>query len=90
MPMIKHAVKQKQSVIVPKNEYARLKQQAKAYRILVSKVFEMNLRDPVGDIVTDFKDTGLYTNAFLKDFEIGLRKSSYTKHYVHQALKKGS
>lgn len=74
--MIKQGTKQKQIVSVPKLEYARLQQQAAAYRALAAKVFEMTLQDPVGELVADFKTTDLYTNAFLKDLESGLRKSS--------------
>ena len=75
---------------MPKQEFVRMQKQAEAYRSLVAKMFELTLQDPVGEVVGDLKTTGLYTNAFLRDLEGGLRKSSYAKHYVHQALKKGS
>lgn len=69
----------KETVTLSRPEYARLRRQAKAYRALASKVFELPLRDPVGEVADDFRATGLYSDDFLKDLEEGLRKSSYAK-----------
>ena len=68
-----------ETVPVPKSELARLKKQAKAYRTLAASVFALNLNDPVGMVVSDFRDTDRYSKEFLKDLEVGLRRSSYAK-----------
>ena len=72
------------AITLPKQEYLRLKQQAQAYRSLATQLFELPLRDAVGEVVTDFRDTNLYVDEFLTDLEQGLRKSSYAKKYAHQ------
>lgn len=71
-------------VTLPKQEYLRLKQQAQAYRAMVTKLFELPLRDPIDEVIADFCDTDLYSDDFLTDLEEGLRKSSYSKKYAHQ------
>lgn len=71
-------------VTLPKQEYLRLKQQAQAYRAMVTKLFELPLRDPIDEVMADFCDTDLYSDDFLTDLEKGLRKSSYSKKYAHQ------
>ena len=43
-------------------------------------IFENVIKDPVNDIVSDFKKTNLYTDEFLKDLEDGLKKSSLAKN----------
>ena len=83
--MIQHTKQLDNAVILPKQEYLRLKQEAEAYRNLAAKVFELPLRDPVSEILADFRSTDLYNEDFLIDLEDGLRKSSYTKKYAHQA-----
>ena len=67
------------TVTLPTKEYKRLQQQATAYRKLVGKLFATVVQDPVRDIVEDFHKTGLYEEAFLRDLEDGLRKSSRGK-----------
>ena len=74
-----------EAVTLPKQEYLRLKQQAQAYRSLATQLFELPLRDTVGEVVADFRDTNLYVDEFLTDLENGLRKSAYAKKYAHQA-----
>ncbi|EKD33136.1 MAG: hypothetical protein ACD_76C00086G0001 [uncultured bacterium] len=81
------ATKTKDSVTLPKKEYLRLKREAEAYRNIATKVFELPLRDPVGEVVSDFRVDGLYTDEFLMDLENGLRKSSYAKKYANQTSK---
>lgn len=69
----------KNTISLPKNEYLRLKRRAHAYQKLVGEVFETVLKDPIEEVVEDFRRTKLYTDEFLKDLEEGLRKSSYGK-----------
>lgn len=77
-------------VILSKTEYNALKRQAEAYRKFAARFFETAVSDPVKDVVSDFRKTGLYTKSFLKDIESGLKKSSYLKKYAHKAIKKRS
>ena len=86
--MANHAKQFNDAGTLSKQEYLRLKQQAQAYRTLAAKVFEMPLRDPVAEVVADFKATALYTKEFLVDLEDGLRKSSYVQKYANQAPSK--
>ena len=67
------------AIIVPKTEYLRLKRRALAYQSLMGQIFEKALKDPIDEVVEDFRATNLYEGAFLKDLEDGLRKSSYGK-----------
>ncbi|MEK7102659.1 MAG: hypothetical protein AAB912_03460 [Patescibacteria group bacterium] len=78
------------TVTLPKTEYVRLQRQAQAYRKTAARFFELFLRDPIKEVVEDFQKTNLYTSAFLKDLESGLRKSSYTKRYGHKTSSKRS
>ena len=66
-------------ITISKEEYKKLKQQAKAYKKLTGSLFEFVIRDQVEDVVKDFRKTNLYTNEFIKELEDGLRKSSYNK-----------
>lgn len=79
--------KAKDAVTLPKKEYLRLKEDAQAYRDLAARVFELPLKDPVAAVVSDFRDTDLYTDEFIADLEDGLRQSSYSKNYANQAAK---
>ncbi len=72
------------TITIPKIEYVKLTQQAAAYREFVSRIFELPLRNPIGEVMEDFQNTGLYSDGFLEDLESGLRKSSYAKKYGHQ------
>lgn len=67
-------------VTLPKTEYEHLKRQAAAYRKFAAKFFDLIIKDPIGEIAADFRETNLYTENFLKDLESGLRKSSYAKN----------
>lgn len=80
----------KNKISVPKREYMRLKKQARAYRILAAKVFALPIRNPIDEVIEDFKETELYSEKFLADMEDGLKKSSYAKKYANQTLKKRS
>lgn len=67
------------TVRISEKEYKRLSRQARAFRLFASHVFESVLRDPVEDVVEDFRKTGKYTTEFMADLEDGLRKSSYRR-----------
>lgn len=67
------------SVVISKNEYSKLKKQADAYKRLSSRLFESLIKDPIEEIMNDFRRADLYTNEFLADLEKGLRKSSFAK-----------
>ena len=56
-----------------------MRKQAEGYQKLASRLFESVIKDPIQEVVEDFRGTGLYTEAFLKDLEDGLQKSSYNK-----------
>jgi hypothetical protein len=71
-----------QTVSLPKTEYEKLQRQAFAYQALTQRLFEAVIKDPVADVVSDFRTTKLYTEEFLQDLENGLRKSSYAKMRV--------
>jgi hypothetical protein len=73
-------------ITITKTEYERLKQQAAAYRKFAAKFFDLIIRDPIEELVTDFRKTNLYTEDFLNDLESGLRKSSYAKSYGNKAV----
>lgn len=66
-------------ITITKQEYLKLEKQANAYRKLVSRLFESVIKDPIQEVVDDFRRTNLYTNEFLKDLDKGLRQSSYGK-----------
>ena len=68
-------------ITIPKTEYEILKKQATAYRKFVEKFFDTIIKDPIEEVVKDFRKTDLYTEEFLDDLESGLRKSSYAKKY---------
>ena len=68
------------NITISKKEYSKLRTKAKAYEKLAGEVFRNVLKDPVKEVVDDFRKTGLYTDEFLIDFENGLRKSSYAKN----------
>lgn len=86
--MANHPKPMSDAIALPKQEYLHLKQQAQAYRIMAARMFELPLRDPVDEVVADFRATDLYTDEFLLDLEDGLRKSSYAKKYANQTTRK--
>lgn len=67
------------TITIPKTEYSKLKRQADAYKKLSGRFFEFMIKDPIEEIVNDFRKTNLYTKEFLTDLEDGLKKSSYSK-----------
>lgn len=75
-------------VTITKQEYLRLKKQSQAYLAMAARMFELPLRDPVDEVMADFRATNLYTGEFLKDLEDGLRKSSYAKEHGNQTTRK--
>ncbi|MBU6426737.1 hypothetical protein KGQ27_00640 [Patescibacteria group bacterium] len=64
-------------ITISKTEYSNLKKQSKAYRVVMARLFELLIKDPVKSVVDDFRKIGLYSDGFLSDLEAGLRKSSY-------------
>lgn len=70
---------------IPKSKYRQLERQAKILRELRSRFFELALQDPIEEVVADFRRTGKYSKAFLKDLESGLRLSSYKTYYAATA-----
>lgn len=86
--MANHPTPISDAITLSKQEYLRLKQQAQAYRIMAARMFELPLRDPVDEVVADFRATDLYTKEFLADLENGLRKSSYAKKHANQTAQK--
>lgn len=86
--MVNHPTPVNDAITLSKQEYLRLKQQAQAYRTLTARMFELPLRDPIDEVVADFRATHLYTDEFLADLEDGLRKSSYAKRYANQTAQK--
>ncbi len=77
-------------VKISKTEYEQLKKQAEDYRRFAAKFFESIIRDPVDQVVEDFRKTNLYTEEFLGDLKTGLQKSSYLKRYGNKTSEKKS
>ncbi|MBI2024878.1 MAG: hypothetical protein HYT03_02220 [Candidatus Harrisonbacteria bacterium] len=77
-------------VTLPETEYKQLKRQADAYKKMATKLFELAIKDPVENVVEDFRRTDLYTQEFLKDLESGLQKSSYIRNYGNKTPAKRS
>jgi hypothetical protein len=67
------------TVVISKDEYQKLRKQAKAFQKLAGRIFESVITDSVEAVVEDFRKTKLYSDSFLADLEEGLRKSSYAK-----------
>lgn len=67
------------TITISRTEYRSLRKQAEAFRKFAGKVFEAALSGNIDDVVTDFRNTNLYSDEFLKDLESGLKKSSYAK-----------
>ncbi|MFH1233431.1 MAG: hypothetical protein V1649_02145 [Patescibacteria group bacterium] len=65
------------TITIPKTEYLKLQRQARAYEKLTGRLFEFIVRNPVEEVVEDFRRTDLYTEKFLDDLKDGLCKSSY-------------
>ncbi len=86
--MANHTATINDSITLSKQEYLRLKKQARAYLAMTARMFELPLRDSVDEVVADFRATNLYTVEFLADLEDGLRKSSYAKRYANQTAQK--
>ena len=64
------------TVTISKTKYEELKRRANAFRAIASGDYVFVARDDVKDVIKDFEQTGLYSKAFLRDLEKGLRKSS--------------
>lgn len=75
-------------IVISKTEYESLKRQAIAYRRFAEKLFESLVKDPIQEVVSDFRKTNLYAEGFLKDLESGLKKSSYLQKYENKTSPK--
>lgn len=67
------------TITIPRKEYKKLRRHAAAYHKLAGVLFKTVVKDPVEDVVGDFRKTGLYTEVFLRDLGEGLRRSSYVR-----------
>ncbi|MBI3503138.1 MAG: hypothetical protein HY063_15230 [Bacteroidetes bacterium] len=67
------------TVVISRDEYQKLRKQAKAFQKLAGRIFESVITDSAEAVVEDFRKTKLYSEAFLSDLEAGLKKSSYVK-----------
>ena len=77
-------------VTISKRKYEALRRQAAAYQKVAAEFFDALLKDPVEEVIADFRKSDLYTEEFLRDLDVGLRKSSYMKRYGNQKAKAGS
>ncbi len=66
-----------EKVTITKKEHNKLLAKAKAYEKLAGIFFENVVKDPIDDIMLDFRKTGKYSNDLLQDLEKGLGNSSY-------------
>lgn len=72
------------TVTIPKTQYKKLRERAKAYDSIVAAAREELLSPPpvreVKSIMSAFRTTGKYSEQFLKSVERGLRESpSFTR-----------
>jgi len=51
-----------ETITIPKAEYKKLVSRAKAYDKIAGSIFENAIKDPVQEIVPDFKRANLYSN----------------------------
>lgn len=65
-------------ITISKTEYSKLKKESKAYRNVAARLFELIIKDPIKNIIEDFRASNLYSREFIADLESGLRKSSYS------------
>jgi len=67
------------TIEISEDQYIKLLNQAKAYQKLREEIFESVLDDNIDQVVSDFRDTEIYSEEFLRDLGDGLKKSSYFK-----------
>ena len=65
-----------ETITIPKEEYELLKSQAQIYKIIASDFFKTIGNDNLKNLMSEFKETNLYSEDFLADLENGLSKSS--------------
>ena len=70
-------------ITIPKTEYDKLKKHSRAYKNKLSSFFEAVVSSPVEEVVADFKKTGIYSDGFINDLEIGLKKILLWKIIMH-------
>ena len=68
-------------ITLPKTEYQRLQNIAKRYemikQLLEPEIFAKPPTKNLKQIIKEFRETGLYNEAFLKSLKKGLEESSY-------------
>ena len=73
------------TITITKKEYQKLAEKALRYEYLANiikeekDVFSSPPTKNIKEIITSFKQTNLYSPAFLKSMEKGLKRSSYFK-----------
>ena len=69
------------TVTIPKKEYQRLAERALRYEylrhILEEDIFASPPAKNAGEVIREFKKSGLYNQKFIKSLEKGLDRSSY-------------
>jgi hypothetical protein len=69
------------TVTLPKIEYLNLKKRAEAFDKMVSNInpsfFFVPVEKSRKKIISDFSKTKLYSKEFLKDLQIGLKRSNF-------------
>ncbi len=68
-----------ETITISKKEYKKLLSQSRAYQKIAKGFFENVVKDPIDEVVLDFKKYKLYYGEFLEELESGLRKSTYLK-----------
>lgn len=71
------------TITLPKIEYLQLKEIAHRFELIKSviepSVFSKPATNNIKTIMKEFKETGLYTDEFLKSLAQGLKESNYFK-----------
>jgi hypothetical protein len=74
------------TITISRVKYEQLKRQAEAYRRFAAEFFKSAVQDSLHEVVEDFRKSNLYSEDFLQDLEVGLRKSSYGKGYGNKTI----
>jgi predicted transcriptional regulator len=61
-------------ITISKTEYSKLRKESKAYQDLMVGLFEQIIKNPIENIVDDFRASNIYSKKFITDLESGLRK----------------
>ena len=66
-------------VTISKTEYDRLIAQSRLYKQLADKIATSLIETPVDDVVSNFRQTGKYSEGFLNDLSGGLNDLKKSK-----------